>query len=184
MLARTTHSKDRACGHPVQTAPALATLSLSLATTAATATATRGMSQRSRPPPACRCSPTYGAAGWQLPPVARPPPAADTAMRAALFGRALCAGHVLRALKPLAEPLTPRARAMSDAAVVDRAALALRSRLEGGGVLSRSALCGRLRSEPRFLLREIAALLPPERRQALLDAWPKLLLQAERAGAA
>jgi hypothetical protein len=124
--------------------------------------------------------PTYGAARWQLPPVPRPAPTSDPAFRAALFGRALCEGSVLKALKPLAPELMPRARSMSDEAVVDRAALALRSALQRNAIFSRAALASRWRVEPRFLLLEIAALLQPGQRQALLDAWPKMQLQAEK----
>ena len=35
--------------------------------------------------------------------------------------------------------------------------------------------------EPRYLLREIAALLPQSSRPKLLELWPKVLVQAERA---
>jgi hypothetical protein len=124
--------------------------------------------------------PTYGAARWQLPPVPQLAPTADHVLRAALFGRALCEGSVLKALKPLAPELMQRARSMSDEAVVDRAALALRAALQHAAVFSRAALVSRWRVEPRFLLRELAALLQPGQRQALLDAWPKMQLQADK----
>ena len=42
----------------------------------------------------CWQQPTYGAAQWVLPPVPRPPPAADAELCAALFLRALCDGQV------------------------------------------------------------------------------------------
>eukprot|EP00967_Tisochrysis_lutea_P053928 scaffold67210_cov30-Tisochrysis_lutea.AAC.1 len=124
--------------------------------------------------------PTYGAAQWQLPPVPHPPPANDRTLRAALFGRALCEGGVLKALKPLAPDLLTRARAVSEEIVVDRAALALRSALEREGIFSRAALATKWKAEPRFLLRELAALLQPAQRQTLIDAWPRMQLQAEK----
>lgn len=128
----------------------------------------------------CWLQPTYAAAGWQLPPVPRPPPIADTKLRASLFGRALCEGNVLKAVRPLAPDLAVRARGLTNDDSVDRAVLALRFCLESGCVFSRASLAARWREEPRFLLRELAALLPPAQRQRLLDAWPKMLLQAER----
>jgi len=64
--------------------------------------------------------------------------------------------------------------------VVDRAVLALRALLERESIFSRAALSRRWKAEPRFLLRELAALLPPTERQTLLDAWPKMHLQADK----
>ena len=52
--------------------------------------------------------------------------------------------------------------------------------------LARRVWCGRAlaaawQAEPRFLLRELGLLLPAEKRPVLLELWPGLLVQAERA---
>ena len=43
------------------------------------------------------------------------------------------------------------------------------------------ALAAAWQAEPRFLLRELGLLLPAEKRPVLLELWPGLLVQAERA---
>ena len=133
----------------------------------------------------CFVRPTYGAARWLLPPVPRAPPASTAdlpSLRASLFARALCDGQVLKGLRPFAELFSVRLRALASATPdADRAAAALRNLLAARSVVSRRSLAAAWGSEPRFLLRELSALLPPQKRQALLAAWPKLLVQAERA---
>ena len=138
--------------------------------------------ERASDTPLCWVTPTYGSAEWTLPPVARPPPADDPEFRAALFARLLCEAHVLPALAPLASILDPRSRSLTDAALTDRAALALRAALCERDVFSLAPLAAIWESEPRFLVREMAALLPQSSRPQLLELWPKLLVQAERGG--
>ena len=130
----------------------------------------------------CWQQPTYGAAQWVLPPVPRPPPAADAELCAALFLRALCDGQVFKALRPLAAQLEPRLRSLgSIAGGAERAALAARALLVTRRVWTGAALAAAWQEEPRFLLRELGALLPAEPRRALLELWPSMLVQAERA---
>ena len=130
----------------------------------------------------CWQQPTYGAAQWVLPPVPRPPPAADAELCAALFLRALCDGQVFKALRPLAAHLEPRLRSLgSIAGGAERAALAARALLVTRRVWTGAALAAAWQEEPRFLLRELGALLPAEPRRALLELWPSMLVQAERA---
>ena len=130
----------------------------------------------------CWQQPTYGAAQWVLPPVPRPPPAADAELCAALFLRALCDGQVFKALHPLASHLEPRLRSLGTVAGgTERAALAARALLVTRRVCTGAALAAAWQEEPRFLLRELGALLPAEPRRALLELWPSMLVQAERA---
>ena len=126
------------------------------------------------------CVPTYGKAAWTLPVVARPPPRQPAYLPCALFGRALCSGQVLRPLKALADELEPRARQLTAESATDRAVLTLRSALSRRDVHSRASLAEAWQAEPRFLLRELAALLPEASRVVLIELWPKLLALAER----
>ena len=128
----------------------------------------------------CWCTSTYGPAEWTLPAVPRPPPESPAWMGAAAFGRALCAGLVFRALRPLAPALDPRARALTDESATSRALLALRAALAARAIVSRRGLAAAWRTEPRFLLRELAALLDDGRGRAqLVELWPRLLVRAE-----
>ena len=127
----------------------------------------------------CWVTPTYGAAAWELPVVARAPPANDVALRAALFGRALCEGSVLRPLRD--SGLAARAAALTDAACADGGALALRGRLADRRVCGLGDLAAVWAAEPRWLLAELTRLLPPPRRAALAEAWPRLLPAAQKA---
>ena len=61
------------------------------------------------------------------------------------------------------------------------AALAARALLVTRRVWTGAALAAAWQEEPRFLLRELGALLPAEPRRALLELWPSMLVQAERA---
>ena len=75
--------------------------------------------------------------------------------------------------------------ALTEASTTDRAALALRAALTNGVGGRRAITClGTLvevwATQPRFLLRELAALLDESRRPSLLELWPKVLLLAER----
>ena len=47
-------------------------------------------------------------------------------------------------------------------------------------VTSRAALVKAWDAEPRYLLRELAALLSEQQRAALVQVWPKVLVLAER----
>ena len=62
--------------------------------------------------------------------------------------------------------------------------LALRARLlagsGGAGVWTLGALAAQWEDDPKYLVREIAALLPVASRGALLDCWPRVLAEAER----
>ena len=127
----------------------------------------------------CWVTPTYGAAAWELPVVTRAPPANDVALRAALFGRALCEGSVLRPLRD--SGLAARAAALTDAACADGGALALRGRLADRRVCGLGDLAAVWAAEPRWLLAELTRLLPPPRRAALAEAWPRLLPAAQKA---
>ena len=113
-------------------------------------------------------------------PARQAPPPRDE-LRVPLFARALCEGQVLHGLRPLAAAgLEARMRSAGTALAVDRAAVALQSRLTSAGVWSLRALSEQWVREPRFLLRELAALLPSAQRALLIEAWPALLLEAER----
>ena len=101
-------------------------------------------------------------------------------MVAALLGRALCGGQVLKALKPLSADLEPRLRPLSDPAATDRKVMAFRAALHARHIVSCAALQEAWSSEPRFLMRELAALLDESRRAELVGLWPKLLVMAER----
>ena len=50
----------------------------------------------------------------------------------------------------------------------------------GKGVSSCADLVAAWEAEPRYLLRELAALLPESRRPVLVQLWPKVLVLAER----
>ena len=130
----------------------------------------------------CWCALTFGPTNWTLPAVPQPPPIEPAWMAAAAFGRAMCAGLVFRTLRPLAPALEQRARALTDASATNRAVIQLRAALAARGVVSRATLAAAWSKEPRFLLRELAALLDEARRAELVEVWPKLLVMSGRAG--
>jgi hypothetical protein len=125
-------------------------------------------------------TPTYGKAGWTLPVVPRPPPRSPGWLPSALFGRALCAGHVLKPLAALAPEFETRLRSLTLKTTTDRAVLALRAALEAQQIESCQALARAWSMEPKFLLRELAALLSEAKRPLLVELWPRLLVGAER----
>ena len=133
----------------------------------------------------CWRAPSYRGAAvtWSLPAVPRPPPPAPPWLAAALFGRALCAGAVLKPLRALAEVLEPRARLLTDASSTDRSVLGLRAALASAGLTSQAALAAAWAREPRLLLRPLAAMLDEPRRPHLVELWPRLLVVAERGDA-
>ena len=112
----------------------------------------------------------------------RPPPAsAPPWLASALFGRSLCGGQVLKALRPLAADFEPRARLLTDAATSDRAVMALRELMSRRRIEGRRSLASAWEDEPTLLLRELSRILPEPRRATLVELWPKLLVLAERA---
>ncbi|KAL3916861.1 MAG: hypothetical protein SGPRY_006641 [Prymnesium sp.] len=92
--------------------------------------------------------------------------------------------HVFSALSPLSPHLEPRARFLTDSATTDRAVLALRQAICSKGVCTAAQLRSTWVEEPRYLLREIAALAPPSARALVLQMWPELLVQADQLGKA
>ena len=60
-------------------------------------------------------------------------------------------------------------------------ALALRGRLADRRVCGLGDLAAVWAAEPRWLLAELTRLLPPPRRAALAEAWPRLLPAAQKA---
>lgn len=127
--------------------------------------------------------PTNAPTSWTLPAVPRPPPFDGPSwLRPALFGRALCSGQVLPPLSRLAEEFEGRTKGLASEALIDRAALALRSALERRKVSSRASLLAVWASEPTWLQRELAALLDGPRRATLVEMWPALLESAEEGG--
>ena len=131
----------------------------------------------------CWRTPTYlgRAVSWTLPAVPRPPPPSPPWLAPALFGRALCAGHVLKPLRGLAEAFEPRARLLTSEATTDRAVLALRAVLSTAGLVSLHALVEAWARDARCLLKPLLTLLDSSRRAELVELWPRLLLAAERA---
>ena len=131
----------------------------------------------------CWRTPTYlgRAVSWTLPAVPRLPPPSPPWLAPALFGRALCAGHVLKPLRGLAEAFEQRARLLTSVATTDRAVLALRAVLSTAGLVSLHALVEAWARDARCLLKPLLTLLDSSRRAELVELWPRLLLAAERA---
>ena len=133
----------------------------------------------------CWRTPTYTgrALSWTLPAVPRPPPPYPPWLAPSLFGRALCAGQVLKPLRALADAFEPRARLLTTEATTDRAVLALRAVLSAAGLVSLRALVEAWAHDARCLLKPLLSLLESSRRPELVELWPRLLLAAERADA-
>ena len=120
-----------------------------------------------------------------LPVVPRPVVSANSPawLTPALFGRALCSGQVLAALKPVAADLEARARQMTSETLRDGAVLALRTALAQHRIQSCADLAKAWKANPRVLLREMAALLSEAKRLHLVEIWPLVLVQADQAAA-
>ena len=123
----------------------------------------------------CWVTPTYGAAAWSSR-GARAPPANDVALRAALFGRALCEGSVLR---PLRDSGSRRAPPRSPTPRAPTAALGAARPPRRPPRLRARRLAAVWTAEPRWLLAELTRLLPPPRRAALAEVWPRAARRAK-----
>lgn len=88
--------------------------------------------------------------------------------------------QVFSAIQPLAAQLEARVRPITHTVVTDRALLTLRSCLCEKKAFHASDIAAIWETQPRFLLREIAVLLPHAARSQLVEIWPEMLVQAER----